>query len=322
MFALVQQFDLRGVHLRYGGQTPIIMRGELAAEFLALFYPNYIPLFNVSQNGGAVARGQALDTTANHTNDVEFALPIPTFPPGITAADVPFYCLHGPDWPGNLYFDILCADGTSVATANAPTISAYGSSSGSATVEIQSERALVTKGLMARIRPAITFRIDSFQQPTQTVSVTGGTGVVISDLTVGKDTTRLLLKTGTQQSGTSGTVVVYGSLLDSIVTRSYIALDLRQMGNSIANSDITLQDYQSRTQGRTAPIGYKILDFIATPGDSPANPKAAFQSSALTAARKFQLQGDVTASSNQIADVVQEMLLGTPAIIAPGSPRF
>jgi len=35
LFSLIQQFQLRGQHLRYGAQTPIVMRGEAAAEWMA-----------------------------------------------------------------------------------------------------------------------------------------------------------------------------------------------------------------------------------------------------------------------------------------------
>jgi hypothetical protein len=62
------------------------------------------------------------------------------------------------------------------------------------------------------------------------------------------------------------------------------------------------------------PIGYKVIDYIATEGAADSNPKAAFPSSKLTAARKWELDGDVTAAANQIANVVQEMTLGTPGL--------
>jgi hypothetical protein len=315
LFALIQQITLRGQHQTFGAQTPIIIRGETAAEYFAILYPNYTPFFTVAQNGGAPVRSQALDVTAAHTNDVEFVLPVPLFPPGINANDVPFYCIHGPDWPGNLYVDILFADGTALATANPPTtFTAYGSGSGSPIVNILSERPLLGKNLSAAIKPAITFRVHNFAAPTNAVVNTGGVGVKLTDLIVGKDTTRIFLKTGTQGAGESAGVVAYGTLSDLIVTRSFPALDVRNLGFQLG--DAPLQDYMGRDYGRVIPIGYKMVrDFISTPGVSTdANPKGAFPSSQLTAARKWELDGDVTAAANQIAEVVQEMTLGRPSL--------
>ena len=70
----------------------------------------------------------------------------------------------------------------------------------------------------------------------------------------------------------------------------------------------------ARMYGRFIPAGYRMIDFISNTGNGPANPKTAFGSSQLTAARKFELDGDVTAAANQIAEVVQEMVLGAPGI--------
>jgi len=328
VFSLIQQVTLRGQHLRYGAQTPIQCRGEFLAEYMALFLPNYIPQATFTNSAGGTngraaggvgaAAGGALSSTANATIDVDFVLPIPTFPLGISMSDAPFYAIHGPDWPGNLYMDILFADGTALATANPPVLFAgYGGVGASPTVEILSERCLIGKGLMTRIQPAVTFRIDQFGQPTATVTGAGGTGVDVLDLIVGKDTTRIIIKTGTGQTGQSAGVVAYIALSDGVLTRSYIALDNRQMGNSIANSDSVLQDYMARSYGRVIPVGYKLIDFIDGPGAGPSNPKAAFQSSTLTAARKFQLLADVTAAANQVCDVIQEMTLGVPNLLAP-----
>src|SRR5260370_29439684 len=76
LFSLIQQFTLRGQHLRYGSQTPIVMRGETAAEFMAIMNPNWVPRFSVSVNGGALVQVAALSNTASATNDVDFVLPI------------------------------------------------------------------------------------------------------------------------------------------------------------------------------------------------------------------------------------------------------
>jgi hypothetical protein len=326
LFALIQQFTVRGQHLRYGSQTPIVMRGETAAEYMSIFYPNWTPTFSLQINGGAITRGASLSGAPNATNDFDFTLPIPTFPINVSSSDVPFYCIHGPDWPGNLYLDILTADATALGSAlaniaNGSTITAYGGSTGVGTIDILSERPLLSKQLMAQIRPAVTFRIQNFNQPTSAVATGGGgTGTKLADLIVGKDTTRILVKAGAAQAGVSAGVTAYASLSDAIITRTFFQLDNRQLRFQNSNADGTLVDYMGRGVGKTIPVGYRLIDFIVGQESAPSNPKAAFQSSQLTAARKFEIDGDIpTVTSTNLAEVIQEMLLGKPATVASGT---
>ena len=318
VFALIQQFTLRGQHLRYGAQTPIIMRGETAAEWMAIMNPNYVPRFAVSVNGGALTQGGALSNAAAATNDIDFVLPIPLFPYDLSPSDQTFYSLHGPDWPGNIYFDINTADVTALGVTLAQsTPSAFGSGAGSGTIDILSERPLVGKNLASKIRPGVTFRVQNFSQPTAAVSTgAASAGVKIADLTVGKDTTRVFRKAGTSLAATSGGVVVYGTLSDTILTRDVIAMDNRQLRFQNANANSVMQDYMGRAYGRTIPAGYIMLDMISGIGTGTANAKAAFQSSQLTAARKFEVDADVNSvAGTNIAEIVQEMTLGRPALL-------
>lgn len=322
LFAIIQQFTLRGQHLRYGAQTPIIMRGESDAEWMALMNPNWVPRFSVSVNGGALTQGAALSNVANATNDVDFVLPIPLFPFDLSPSDQTFFSMHGPDWPGNIYFDVNTADVTALGVTLAQsTVSAFGSAAGSATIDILSERPLVSKQLASQIRPGVTFRVQNVSQPTTAVSTGAATsGVKIADLTVGKDTTRIFRKAGTSLAATSGGVVVYGTLSDTILTRDVVAMDNRQLRFQNANANSAMQDYMGRMYGRVIPTGYIMLDFISGIGTGTANAKAAFQSSQLTAARKFEYDADVTTvAATNIAEVVQEMTLGRPALLQAGA---
>lgn len=315
LFALFQQITLRGQHLKYGSQTLIQMRGEAMAEYLALLLPNYVPQYSVNANGAGLVRFGALSVTAAQTNDIDLVLPMPLYPPDCSAADSVMYCVHGPDWPGNLFVDVLFADGTALATANPPVLfTAFGSGAGSGTVDILSERPLLGKDFMASIRGALTYRITFSQQPTAAVATGGGAGVKLSDLQVGKDTTRIFSKFGSQGANESAQVVAYTGLSDGICTRTFFSLDSRGLRFQGTNGDPVLQDYMARSYGRFIPSGYKMIDFISNTGNGPANPKSSFGSSQLTAARKFELDGDVVSAANQIAEVVQEMVLGAPGI--------
>jgi hypothetical protein len=322
LYALIQQFQLRGQHLRYGSQVPIIMRGETAAEWMAIMNPNWVPRFSVSVNGGALTQGAALSNAANATNDVDFVLPIPMYPFDLSPSDQTFYSLHGPDWPGNLYFDINTADQTAMGVTIAQaTFSAFGSAGGSAVINIHSERPLISKDLASKVRPGVTFRVQNTSQPTTAVSTGAATaGVKLGDLTVGKDTTRVFRKAGTSLAATSGGVVVYGTLSDTILTRDVVAMDNRQLRFQIGNGNSAMQDYMGRMYGRTIPSGYLMIDFISGIGTGTANAKASFQSAQLTAARKFEYDADVnTIAATNIAELVQEMVLGRPALLQAGA---
>jgi hypothetical protein len=322
LFALIQQFQLRGQHLRYGSQTPIIIRGETAAEWMAIMNPNWVPRFSVSVNGAALTQGAALSNAANATNDVDFVLPIPLFPYDLSPSDQTFYSLHGPDWPGNLYFDVNTADTTAMGVTLAQsTLSAFGSATGNGVINIHSERPLVSKDLASKIRPGVTFRVQNVSQPTTAVSTGSATaGVKIGDLTVGKDTTRIMRKAGTALAGTTGGVVVYTTLSDTILTRDVVAMDNRQLRFQIGNGNSLMQDYMGRMYGRTIPTGYIMLDFISGIGTGTGNAKASFQSAQLTAARKFEYDADVNSvAATNIAELVQEMVLGRPALLQAGA---
>lgn len=325
LFSLLQQITVRGTHLTHGTQNPVVMDGEAIAQMNAIYLPNYCPRWTNSINGAAPGLFTALSSTPGHTNDFDLVLPIPLFPLDIAPADIPFYCINGPDWPGNLYMDVACGDVTclGVAIADADNYSAtnggitsYGSATGQGTLDILSERCLLGKDYAALIRPAITLKQGFYDQPTNAVTGSGGAGIKLLDLTVGKDTTRIMVIAGTLLASLSSGCTVFDSLSDDIVTRTFIQLDSRALRFQGALADPVLQDYTARQVGHQYPIGVRAIDFISSLGNGPANPKAAFQSSKLTAARKFELDGDVTSSANQLCLVVQEMTLGRPALLS------
>lgn len=319
LYALFQYITLKGTNSRYGAQTPMYMRGESIAEMVSFFNPNYVPTYSVINSaGGTNGRFGVLTTTAAATIDFEIVLPIPLYVLGIASADVPFYSLHGPDWAGNLYMDIQCADGTVLTStvAAVPTLSAFGSAAGTPTIEISSVRPLLTKTGQGTIQSVLCFSYTYYGGPTTVVQSTSGAGLVITNLQVGKDTARIWLKTGSLYANVSAGNVAFGSLSDQIITRSFPAMDNRPVRFNNPNSVALIADFQALSGGRTAPAGYQDIDFISTLGaESVANPKAAFPGSTLTADRLWQLQGDVSAAGNQACEVVQVMQVGAPGIV-------
>ena len=318
LFALIQNVTVRGTHARYGAQQPMVMRGETIAEMMAFFYPNYVPFWSLTNSaGGTNGHFGVMSAQANATIDVDFWLPIPLYPLGIGGADVPFYCLNGPDWAGNLYMDVQVADGSVLtATVNQqPTFSAYGSGAGSPTIEINSVRPLLTKTGQGAIQSVLTFHYTYSSGPTAVATTGGGSGQVITNLQVGRDTARIFTKTGVLQANVTAGSIAYASLSDAIFTRTFPAMDNRPVRFSGANSYGGIQDLEALLIGRSAQQGYQVIDFISSLGsESVANPKAAFPASTLTADRLWQLQGDVTQTANAGVEVVQVSQLGAPGL--------
>lgn len=324
LFNLFQLFTLRGTHLTEGAISPFIVKGETQTELNMLFFSaaaaggGYQPVWWNSVNGGALTKYGALSGTANATNDFKVVLEVPLFPMGSEAKDIVLNCIHGPDWPGNLYVDLLCGDETSLGVAaGSVAFHAFGSGAGSPQLQLHTERPLLTVDLMNRIVSAIPFRLTQTQQPTQGV-VNGGTDVDLTDLFVGdRDTTRIILKAGTKQSAPalSAGMDAYASLSDAIVNPTYFSLDGRAL--RFQTDDAVLVGYMQRTYLTSAGVGYRIIDFVDTPGEGGSVVSAAFPSAQLTAARKFQLVGHVvTATANGNAEVIQEMLKGRGRLIA------
>jgi hypothetical protein len=316
LFRLLNQVTIRGTHLALQTIQPIIIDGETQAELNMIYLSNYTPTWDISVNLGALTRNGALSTTANATQDIRLVLPIPCFPLGLAMAEAPLNCIHGPDFPGNLYVDVLCGDSTALGnTGGAITFSAYGSSSGTGSIEIDTERPLLTVDLMNKITSAVPFRVIQFAQPSAAI-VAGGNGVVLQNLFVGggRNTTRIYVKAGTKQTSPAltGSLQAWASLSDAVLSLTTPALDLRPL--RFQGNDITMIDYFSRSSARISPVGWRIFDFISTPGEGVANVKAAFPSSQLTAARQFSVTANAVATANGLCAVVQEMIYGSGSI--------
>ena len=64
-------------------------------------------------------------------------------------------------------------------------------------------------------------------------------------------------------------------------------------------------------RGNVLPAGYNSYNFM----DESGNPDAAFAAETLTAARRFQLVGDVVPGANQGMLISQDEILGSPQIL-------
>jgi hypothetical protein len=304
---LIQELRVYGTHTRYGAQVPVRMRGQSLWDLSAQFAKAYQPQFYV--NG---VRGGSFAGAANTNYDVDMFLVVPFPTQGIPLADqILNGALKGPDWAGDLHVAMDIGDGTSLGTtAGNITISAFGSNSGNGQILLSLIRPNLGTmpdgtAIQSLITPSICFKtykaIDAILQGSNLV------GQKISDLNVGKKMARIIVKTGVQQTSTSAGVLVYASLSDAIITRAFPALDGKNIKNPYNSASTRELEFYFR---EAVPVkGYNIIDWI-----EGGNIQSAFPSQGLTSSRRWELDGDVTAASNQIGEVMMEELLGDPIL--------
>jgi hypothetical protein len=304
LWNIIQEFRVRGTHVKYGAQVPYRLRGAAVRDLSQIFGQGFVPTAIVLKTGTA----GSFDGTASTNFDVDVIWTL-IFPP----QDIPLSdqivngALKGPDWAGDLHLEFDAADGTALGTTAANiTFSAYGSASGSAQILVSTIRPNMTVPLMNAISPAICFK--TYTDLATLLQGANFTGQKIADLNIGKATTRITIKTGTLQTGVSSGVTAYASLSNNIITRAYPALDGKQLKNPYSNKEMI--EYENYFMKTNAPTGYQVLDFI-----EGRNVLSSFPSQGLTSARRFEVDGDITGASNQDGERIQEELLGSPIIM-------
>lgn len=304
---ILQEIRVNGTHAQYGAQTPIRIRAKTVSDLNKVYRISYTPRDRIFKNGSLVA---AFDGAANATYDVDIFWTIPTFvlPMGLNLATL--YSLKGPDWAGNLFVQTDTADGSAFGTtAGNITFSSYGSSSGSAQVLCSVVRPNISVDLMNRISPGVSFK--SYLVEDSVVQGSSFTNQpIVLQLNIGKKFTAVTSVSGVSQTGLSAGVRAYASFSDFIVTRQMVSLDGKNLVNPYSGLDS--QEYESWLGDLQLLTGYNVYNFMREAG----NPDSGFPAETLTAARRFSLYGDVTAGANQLCEIVQDEVLGTPQVLA------
>lgn len=304
LWNLLQECRVYGTHSKYGAQVPYRLRGATIRDYSEIFGQGFSPSATVLKAGAAGTFDGAAST--NFDVDVIWTL---IFPPG----DIPLPdqivngAIKGPDWAGDLHLAMDTGDGTSLGTtAGNITFSAYGSGSGSPQLLVSLIRPNMTVELMNAVSPAICFKtyisLDSLLQGASF------TNQLIAQLNTGKGTSRIILKTGVLQTSVTTGVEVFASLSNGIITQSYPALDGKPLKNPYSN--LEMREYGAFFYKKNTLSGYQVLDFI-----EGRNVLSAFPSQGLTAARRFEVDGNIVGASNQGGERIQEELLGSPVIM-------
>lgn len=183
------------------------------------------------------------------------------------------------------------------AAATTHTFSAFGSATGSPTIDIYSLPFL--SGLTSKdsYLPGVLSRVNF---PVSTVLQQTGNNVTIMNLQK-QPTPRIYIK-----QGTSTVPEVFATLSDNIITQVGIQLG----GNRNIRNTIDIQSHKTITSEEYSapPIqGYTLLDFV-----QQGNYDASFPGQDIGDGASFVLNGNVAGTPNAAADILQEQNLHLP----------
>jgi hypothetical protein len=178
------------------------------------------------------------------------------------------------------------------------TYSAYGSGSGSPTIDIYSLPVLMGTTLKDQILPGVISRVST---PVTAVMQSAGTGVPLLNLQK-QPTPRIFFK-----QGVSTVTPAFSSLTDTNVTA--IGLQLGQNRNVRNVLDLFTHKLQQADVYDTDLVqGYTMFDFM-----DQGNPDSAYAGQDIGDGATLQVTGNVTGVANALALLVQEQILQQPA---------
>jgi hypothetical protein len=313
----IQRVRVVGTHKRFGTREIVNLRGATlyALEKKYSFGMGPPVVSNLPAAGAAAATG---------TNyDVNFVIPCPFVPRGIPKLQQMMFLVRNDEWAT---FDVYVTfgDATAIfklAAGQLVTFSDFGSASGTPRVRFTVIRTILgeARGL---VQPALMRR--QFLPMSTILTSAALTDAPIQDLDVGFKVIAYLIKTGLQETTTTGGVNSYASLSDAIITRPKIKLDNVVIKDNI--SPLTARAYSLLEFGYGGTAG--VLNGAAAGNDTGYTPlefieghdlNTAFRGDMLNRSNKLQLAGDVANAANQQGEIVEEMLEGEPNLFAPAS---
>jgi hypothetical protein len=136
---------------------------------------------------------------------------------------------------------------------------------------------------------------------------------MIATLNIGKKMQGLLVESGTLFPALDANQRAYSSMSDSIITRVMVGLDGKNLVQ--ISSGFDQQEWSQWLGGNIMPVGYNEYNFCRESG----NPDSGFPAETLTAARRFEIDGDWVGAAGQGSILIQDEILGTPALSAATS---
>lgn len=312
---ILQQIQLRGTHATLGSLTPVQMSGAtlFALNRIMGLRGNSIIINGVLQPelGSPMGLGNAAFLSTGGIGgagiyDIQVNWTIPMGPYNVTDAEAVQYLYNAASWGQTLQLQIITADATAAGTTGAGTFTAFGSNSGSPTIDI-----LTTYASLGPLKNSIAqavcvrnvYQINSVLQANSTN--------VRLQLLQNQRTMNVVVKTGTLLAGTSPGVSVYATLSDGITEQNQLLVNNNPIRNLQYNS-VSKEFYGSRANTHI-PTGYFNSSFID--GFPASHAVSGFKGENLLGSAQFNQNANVVgANSANIGEVIQDMIYGEPVV--------
>jgi len=293
---LIERLTVEGTHrVRQRQEKFYDLRGAEAKFISDLFSLNALPSLPT-----------AWSFTGSATNDFRFHIVVPFVPLGIPPREQPSYLLDVPNYD-TLKLTLQWGDAVSVFGAGtAPTLTAYGSASGSPQARVAGLWALAGASRFVNRVPGRVFRY--FTEVSGSLMTTSATGQRLIDIPRGNYMRGIIAKTGTKQTVTSGNNA-YAALSESIFTNLKINRGInRPVRFWPLQEQIRVENVLSRGYSRA---GYGFIDF-AKNGILAESFDAHPLTSGSSGQVDFFFEADVAGAANQAALFMWEEIQNLP----------
>lgn len=302
----IQRVRVVGTHKTYGNRELVNLRGTTLFALSQKYGGGAAP--QVTSNLPAVGVAPAINTNY----DVQFNLYVPLVPQSVPKSHQMLFLVRNDEWSTfDLY--ITFGDATSVfkfGAGQVVTFSNFGGATGLPTVHVNVERVILGSA-RALIQPAIYRQL--FLPLGSVLTSSNLSDAPIQDLDVGYKVHSYLVKTGIQDTTTTGGVFAFASLSDAIITRPKLKLDNVLQKDNINPS--FARGYSANYFGQPGlNVGYSPIEFC-----EGHDINTVFRGDMLNRSNKLQLAGDVTATANAFGEVVEQLLEGEPNVFKPAA---
>lgn len=293
---LIERITVEGNHrVRQRQEKFYDLRGAEASFLSDLFSLNALPSLPASWS-----------FAGNATNDFRFHVIVPFVPLGIPPREHSSYLLDVPNYD-TLKLTVQWGDAVSCFGAGtAPSLTAYGSASGSPQVRIAGLWSLAGASRFVNRVPGRVFRY--FTEVSGSLMTTSATGQRLIDIPRGNLMRGILLKTGTKATATAGNNA-YATLSEAILSNIKIDRGInRPVRYWPLQEQIRVENVLSRGYSRS---GYGFIDF-AKNGILAESFDARPLTSGASGQVDFFLEADVAGAANQAALFMWEEIQNLP----------
>src|SRR5271163_4982759 len=312
---IIQQIQLRGTHATLGSLTPFQMSGADAFALARVYNVRGNSLFVTNSSGtyalqpelgSPMGLGNAFFASGTSPYDIEINYVIPMGPYNVGDSEYVKYLYNSASWGQTLQLQIITADTSAFGSPGTGTFSAYGSASGSPSIDI-----LVNYASLGKLRNAISQAVVVRSLYPISSALQANGNQVRLQLLQNQRTMAVILKTGTLLAGTSAGVSVFGTLSDFITDQEQLTVNNNPIRN-LQYHTVTKEFYGWRNSTHL-PQGYQLISFID--GNQNCHAVSAFKGERLPGSAQFNLIANIIgATGTNTGEVIQDQIFGEPVV--------